>query len=218
MLFLPENVNHLDRVLSCLKDKASPLAVAPQSRGGLVLVNPHYSDLISAGGRLIWPRHFQCQGIYTVGTVFLCKVESAEAQQQSLDKRIHMLGLLGRILENFDSEQRACLLVNTLCHELGLSTVEKADLNLLGSLGRVTPEQMRDAIRRYKQHLQTLGQMARLSDEHQLSWQRKLMSVPQEASIPLADGNKECITSKLGRAGILATLEQPRQIAQMVEE
>jgi hypothetical protein len=217
MLFLPENVNHLGQVLSYLKDRASPLAVAPQSRGGLVLVNPHYSDLISAGSRLIWPQHFQCQAIYAIGSVFLCKVESAEARQQSLDNRIHMLALLGRILENFDPEQRACLLVNALCRKWGLSTVEKADLRLLGSLGRVTPEQMQGAIHRYKQHLQKLGQMARMGDEHHLSWQRKLMSIPQEVSVPPDDGNEERITSQFGRADILAALELPRQIAPLVE-
>ena len=36
-------------------------------RGGLILVNHHYSDLIGPGSRLIWPRHFHCQGIYAVG-------------------------------------------------------------------------------------------------------------------------------------------------------
>lgn len=185
MSYLPETVNHLDRVLSLRAAAAFPLAVTPQSRGGLVLVNQHYSDFIGPGSRLVWPRHFHCLGIYAVGAVEVCTLKSALARQKSMHIRITGLSILGRILQNFDPMARASLLVNWLCQNLGLGVVKQANLDLLGSLGRVPPEQMETAIRQYEHHLQHLGQTERLSDKYYLVWLRHQLALP-DSSLGLA--------------------------------
>jgi hypothetical protein len=186
MLDLPENVNHLERVMTLRGQSKWPLAVTSQSPGGLILVNRHYSDLIGPGSRLIWPRHFHCNEIYVVGAVALCALPSPQARQRSLYNRIMGLSILSRILQDFDPVRRASLLVNWLCHRLGLGVVQQADLRLLGSLGRVQPDQMREAIRLYEQHLRQLGQTERLADKHRLAWQRQLVAVSSD--LPLDDG------------------------------
>jgi hypothetical protein len=188
MSYLPENVNHLDWVQSYSQNTASSLAVTPQSRGGLILMNHHYSDFIGPGSRLIWPKHFHCTGVYAIGTASLCTLESPQARQKSMQNRILLLAILSRILQDFDSRRRACLLVNVLCHRLGLATVKQANLGMLGSLARVTSEQMQAAVQLYEQHLQQLGRTERLSDEHHLSWQRQLVSATQDVGPTFAQG------------------------------
>jgi len=185
MLELSANVNHLDRVLALMEQSTQPLAVTSQSRGGLILVNHHYSDLIGPGSRLIWPRHFHCQGIYAVGTVELCELSSSQARQRSLHNRIMGLSILSRILQDFDPIRRACLLVNLLCQRWGLGTVKQADLSLLSGLGRIHLDQMQEAISLYEQHLRQLGQTERLGNKHLLAWQRQL--VGSASDLPLED-------------------------------
>ncbi len=190
MPHLLENVNYLDLLLALLEQTAAPIAVAPQSRGGLVLVSHRYSDLISPGSRLIWPHYFQCTGIYAVGAVQLCTLHSARARQHSFDNRIAGLTLIGRVLQDFDPLQRACLLVNLLCHRLGLGVVKQSNLELLGTLGRVQPDCIRDALNLYERNLQQLGQSVRLGDSYYLAWQRQLLSV---VNVPLREGDLQAL-------------------------
>jgi hypothetical protein len=180
MLELSANVNCFDQVLALMEQSTRPLAVTSQSRGGLILVNQHYSDLIGPGSRLIWPRHFHCTGVYPVGTVELCELPSSQARQRSLHNRINGLSVLSRILQDFDPLRRACLLVNLLCQRWGLGTVKQANLSLLSGLGRIQPNQMQEAISLYEQHLRQLGQAERLGDKHLLAWQRQLVGSASE--------------------------------------
>ena len=177
MSYLLENVNHLDRVQSVLDEVTDPIAVTAQSRGGLVLVNQHYSDLIAPGSRLMWPQGFQCEAIYAVGAVEICTLRSRLARQHSMAHRIMELSILGRILHNFDPTVRAGLLVNWLCQRLGLDVVKQSNLDLLGSLGRVRSQHLEAAIRQYEQHLQHLGQTERLSDQFYLAWLRQQLAL-----------------------------------------
>ncbi len=179
MSYLPENVNHYDQVLALLERSDYPIAVTPKSQGGLVLVNQHYSDFIGPGSRLVWPAHFQCKGIYAVGEVQLCTLHAAPARQNSLHNRVMGLAILARILKDFDPKHRACLLVNLLCNRLGLKTVRQADLTLLGSLGRVSLEQMHWAIGVYEQDLQKLGKTEGLGDRYRVSWQRQGLALSE---------------------------------------
>jgi len=179
MSHFPETANHLDRVLSLLRGSAAPVAIAPRTRGGLIIVNRHYSDLISPGSRLILPRHFHCEAIYAIGRVQLCTVHSPSARQKSLRNRITGISLLERILQDFDDSHRALLLVTLLCHRLSLAVVQQSNLLLLGHLVRVLPDHMLEAIRRYEQHLGCLGQTHRLGNPHHLTWQRQRLPLPE---------------------------------------
>lgn len=179
MAHSPETTNHLDWVLSLLHQTANPIAITPKSRGGLVLVNQYYSDFISPGSRLILPQHFRCKAIYVVGTVEFCTLRSWAAQQKSLRNRIVGISLLGRILQEVDNSHRACLLVNLLCNRLSLEVVKQADLSVLGALGRVPLDFMREGIRLYEHNLCLVGQTERLGDRYRLAWQRSLLPPPE---------------------------------------
>ena len=98
---------------------------------------------------------------------------------------------MGRILQNFDPLQRACLLVTMLCHRLGLGVVKKANPELLGALGRIQPNHIEGALHLYEQSLHQLGQTERMGDPHYLTWQRHMLSV---SDLPLEDDDVQELT------------------------
>jgi hypothetical protein len=179
MAHLPENTNHLEQVLALVDRHPEPVALTPNTRGGLIVVSCHYSDFIGPGSRLIWPKHFHCKAIYPVGRVQFCTLLSQASRQASLRNRITGVSVLVRILQDFDDIHRACLLVNFLCHRLGLNVVKQADLSRLGNLVRVLPFHMLEGLRLYEQTLHQLGQAQRLGNLHHLNWKRQLLPLPE---------------------------------------
>ena len=120
MLELSANVITLDRVLALMEQSTQPLAVTSQSRGGLILVNHHYSDLIGPGSRFnLAPDTFTVKD-YAVGTVELCEFRHLRPGNGLCTIGIMGLSILSRILARLWTRFAGpVLLVNLAVSALG---------------------------------------------------------------------------------------------------
>ena len=155
-------------------DHEESLILSPHCQAGLIFQGRLYNDLICPGASLNCSDEFGFVSAYAIGKAELCVVSTPAERRQARQRRIDSIKRLQRILLQPNELERACLIVNLLCHWFGMAEARQIPSALVAPLASISPETLEPAWERYEASLVDQASKQSLSDPAYLSWRRIL--------------------------------------------
>ncbi len=126
------------------------LALAPESRGILILDKGFYSDFATAGAGLGGPFDRNCIAIYPAGSIRFFAPETRSQRLLAFQKRIDNANDLQQILLDKSPLRRAYLILRHLSQSLGIRETQNIPYELVAHLVGVTPKDVAAVWHRYR--------------------------------------------------------------------
>ncbi|HIK46413.1 MAG TPA: hypothetical protein IGR64_16255 [Leptolyngbyaceae cyanobacterium M65_K2018_010] len=168
------------KTVKALIAEANPsLTISPRCRGGLIISNAFFSDLIFPGSSLTISPNFHCKSLYLVGSVEFVGVISAQDRQRLWQNRIKGIQRVLRILEEPVGQERARQLINLLCQQFGLEAARQIPLEFIQQVGAVTTQETLLAWQQQGQGPAQLSLTCQPDDPALIVWQPSLPRLQQ---------------------------------------
>ena len=153
-------------------DHEESLILSPHCQAGLILQGRLYNDLICPGSSLSCSSEFGFISAYAIGKAELGVVATLAERRQARQRRIDSIHRLQRILLQPNELERACLIVNLLCHWFGMAEARQIPLSLITPLVSISCETLKQAWQRYEVSLADQTTQHCLRNPYHLSWRR----------------------------------------------